>query len=143
MDPEYRDPVYTAMGCFITAYARAVTIRAAQQNYDIFAYADTDSLHLVTDKTPDLMIDPVELGAWKHEYDADYALFWRPKAYVERRVVENESVYEVHIAGLPRSVTEDIHFCDMYDGAVFGGKKVPKNVAGGVVLEDVEFCFRT
>lgn len=142
MDPDYRDPVYTAMGCFITAYARAVTIRAAQQNYDVFAYADTDSLHLVTDKTPDLNIDPVELGAWKHEYDADYALFWRPKAYVERRVVENESVYEVHIAGLPRSVTEDVRFCDIYEGAVFGGKKIPKNVVGGVVLEDVEFCFR-
>ena len=140
---EKRSPVYTAMGCFITAYARATTIRAAQDNYENFAYADTDSLHLITDKIPDLRIHPTELNAWKHEYDADYALFWRPKAYIERRVENGESVYETHIAGLPKSVTADVRFCDLRDGAVFRGKKVPCNVAGGVVLTDVEFCFRT
>lgn len=142
-EAEFRDPVYTAMGCFITAYARAVTIRAAQKNYEIFAYADTDSLHLVTDKEPELNIDTQELGAWKHEYDADYGMFWRPKAYIERRVVEQESVYEVHIAGLPRAIADEVRFCDIKEGAKFTGKKLPKNVAGGVVLEDVEFCFRS
>lgn len=139
---EKRSPVYTPMGCFITAYARATTIRAAQNNYDTFAYADTDSLHLITDKEPDLHVDPVALKAWKHEYDADYALFWRPKAYIERRVVDGDSLYETHIAGLPRAVTANVRFCDLHDGARFGGKKVPCNVAGGVVLRDVEFCFR-
>lgn len=140
---EKRNPVYTAMGCFITAYSRATTVRAAQENYDTFAYADTDSLHLITDKEPNLHIHPSELNAWKHEYDADYALFWRPKAYIERRVEKGESVYETHIAGLPKAVTQDVRFCDLHDGATFKGKKVPCNVAGGVVLSEVEFCFRT
>lgn len=142
-EPETRDPVYTAMGCFITAYARAVTIRAAQKNFENFAYADTDSLHLVTEKEPSLMIDDVELGAWKHEYDADYAIFWRAKSYVERRVVNNESVYEVHIAGLPKSIAENVRICDIGEGMTFSGKKIPKNVVGGVVLQDSEFCIRS
>ena len=40
------------------------TISAAQDNYDTFAYADTDSLHLIGPTTPpeSLWVDPVELG---------------------------------------------------------------------------------
>ena len=49
---EVRDPVYTPMGVFITAYARLKTISAAQSVYPHFAYADTDSLHLVGPTTP-------------------------------------------------------------------------------------------
>ena len=45
-DEELRSPIYTAMGAFITAYAREKTIRSAQRVYHRFAYADTDSLHL-------------------------------------------------------------------------------------------------
>src|SRR5690606_5993354 len=45
---EIRDPIYTPMGVYITSYARNLTIREAQQHYDVFAYADTDSLHLMT-----------------------------------------------------------------------------------------------
>src|SRR5699024_12102952 len=51
-EPEQRDPVYTAMVVFITSWARDMTIRAAQENYDTFAYADTDSLHLITTVEP-------------------------------------------------------------------------------------------
>lgn len=51
-EPEMRDPVYTPMGVFITAYARKKTISAAQDNYDIFAYADTDSYTLSVPPLP-------------------------------------------------------------------------------------------
>jgi len=82
---ETMDPIYTAMGVFITAYARDITIRAAQQHYDAFAYADTDSLHLLLTEDPaTLDVDPDKLGAWKKEYAFESALFVRAKTYTER-----------------------------------------------------------
>lgn len=97
-------PVYTAAGVFITSFARDLTIRAAQRNYDSFAYADTDSLHLIMDSTHlydnkpeevtaddiritnsnfDLIVHPSDLGAWKFEYAFDSAFYIRAKAYLE------------------------------------------------------------
>lgn len=82
--PELRDPVYTAMGCFITAYAREKTIRTAQSVYDRFIYADTDSLHLVgTELTEGLEIHDTKLGAWAHEGTWIDSKFIRQKTYME------------------------------------------------------------
>lgn len=138
-EEETRDPVYTAMGAFITAYARAVTITAAQDNYATFAYADTDSLHLITTTPPPLDIDPHRLGAWKHEYDFTEAKFMRAKSYMERKT---DGTLATHIAGLPRNVTQNMGFEDLVIGARFTGKLMPRNVPGGVVLEDREFTFK-
>lgn len=93
-EKEMRDPLYIPVGTFITAWARHKTITSAQKVYDLFAYADTDSLHLViplpdelfekSDKElenlttadlqklgiplpDDFVVDPVALGAWKVE----------------------------------------------------------------------------
>lgn len=156
---EYRDPVYTPMGVFITAYARDVTIRAAQANYDTFAYADTDSLHLFTDVMPNLDIDPVKLGAWKHEMDFEKAIYVRPKVYSEQgwEIKKGERVgtpgcslipvsewhglptITTHIAGLPYEVQTQVDFDDYFNGHVFHGKLTPKRVPGGVVLVDTEW----
>lgn len=82
--PKLRDPVYTAMGCFITAYAREKTIRSAQSVFDRFIYADTDSLHLVGEEIPEgLDIHPTKLGAWKHEGTFVDSLYVRSKTYIE------------------------------------------------------------
>lgn len=134
---ETRDPVYTAMGVFITAYARAITIRAAQANYEVFAYCDTDSLHLLVDEHPeDLEIDPNKLGAWKHEYDFDEALFVRAKTYIEKKSC---GTHETHIAGLPVKVAEKLTLETLIPGAKFEGKLVPKRVPGGIILVEVGF----
>lgn len=131
-DEEERDPVYIPMGVYITAYARELTVKAAQQNYDTFAYADTDSLHLLRPDIPDTIdVHPSRLGAWKHEYDFTEAFYLRAKAYAER-TTEGEMV--VRIAGLPVSVSKLITFDQIYDGNVIHGKLVPRNVPGGVVL---------
>lgn len=131
-DEATRAPVYTAMGAFITAYARAVTIRAAQANYDTFAYADTDSLHLMQSDVPDtLTVHPTELGAWKFEYGFTRALYMRAKAYAE----ETPEGMVVRMAGVPTDVSEKLTFDDMYPGKVIHGKLVPRNVPGGVVLQ--------
>ena len=154
--PETRDPVYTAMGVFITAYARNKTIRAAQENYDTFAYADTDSLHLLRDDDPEgLWVDPKALGAWKFEYAFDRALFIRAKSYIEHLSVHDQHkpddcphdehvpgcAYETHVAGLPVSIGEKLTIEDFISGRTFAGKLNPKRVPGGVVLQDVGFTL--
>jgi len=151
---EERQPVYTAMGVFITAYARDVTIRAAQDNYDVFAYADTDSLHLIVEDDPDnLDIDPYRLGAWKHEMSYSKAIYVRSKCYTELDVKpynleKNGSRwdgdtggenYVTHIAGLPGRIAQRVTFEDYTEDRSFGGKLLPKRVSGGIVLEQTRF----
>ena len=139
---ETRDPVYTPMGVFITAYARQYTIETAQANYDTFAYADTDSLHLLTDSPNDpegLHVHPTKLGAWKWEYDFTRALYIRAKAYCE---LKTDGQHETHIAGLPERVTETLTLDKLKDGTHFSGKLTPKRVPGGIVLDDVGFTLK-
>lgn len=144
-DEDVRNPVYTAVGVFITSYGRDLTIRSAQANYDVFAYADTDSLHLLTTKVPkSLEIHKSKMGAWKLEMKFDKAYYIRPKAYIEHpypEYVEDdaESEYVVHIAGLPAKVTKQITFDDIVDKRIFEGKLIPKSVPGGIVLVDIPF----
>lgn len=139
--PETRNPVYTAMGVFITSYARDLTIRTAQDHFSRFVYADTDSLHLLV-STGDsgakaLRVHPTELGAWKHEYDFIDGIFIRAKAYTEL----TDKGYQTHIAGMPESMAEKVTFESYQDGATFEGKLAPKRVPGGIILKDVGFTL--
>lgn len=132
------DSVYVAMASFITAYARDVTIRAAQAHYETFAYADTDSLHLLGEEMPeDLDIDPLRLGAWKHEYAFSQAVFSRAKCYTELR--EDTGEHETHIAGMPENLAKDVRFEHHVNGHTFEGKLMPRAVIGGVVLIPTTF----
>ena len=83
---EQKDGIYLPIGAFITAYAREKTIRTSQaiKDYsinkygkDLYIYSDTDSIHSL------LPIEPVRLGAWKHEGDFTKARFVRQKCYLE------------------------------------------------------------
>lgn len=148
---EIRDPVYTPVGVFITSYARALTVTAAQDSYDVFAYADTDSLHLMTDKVPDTLdIHATRMGAWKHEYDFDSAFYIRAKAYLERLSDSEFNLskgltpgdYVNRIAGLPEQISGALTFDDVQDGAVIEGKLTPKSVNGGLVLMDTPFRLK-
>lgn len=139
-EDERRPPVYTAVGVFVTSYARDLTIRAAQANYDVFAYADTDSLHLLRDTVPETIdVDPVRMGAWKLEYHFQDAYFIRAKAYLE---LKTDGKYKVAFAGLPESVSSQLTFADLEDGRVLMGKLAPRSVPGGVVLEDVPYTLK-
>jgi hypothetical protein len=149
---ERRPPVYTAVGVFITSFARDLTIRAAQENYSTFAYADTDSLHLLQDDVPEsIEIHPHKMGAWKLEYRFDAAYYIRPKAYLERtpetrckhdtgdREHGEHCMYVNRLAGLPEIVSRTLTFDDLVDGRVLHGKLNPRSVPGGVILKDVPF----
>lgn len=137
---EFTDPIYTPLGVFVTSYAREITIRSAQKNYDVFAYADTDSLHLLTDDVPDnIDVHPTKLGAWKLEYAFESAYFVRPKAYLEQKA---DGSYKTAFAGVPERVSSTLTFDDLVEGKVLKGKLSPKSVPGGVVLEDVDFTIK-
>lgn len=142
-DDETRDPVYTAAGVFITSWARDLTIRAAQANYATFAYADTDSLHLLTQGAPiGLTVDPAKLGAWKREYGFSSAIFLRAKQYGEL-VADGKHAgqHEIHIAGAPKNIVQRLTLDDLHTGNVFHGKLVPRRVPGGIVLEETTFTI--
>lgn len=167
-EPELRDPVYTAMGCFITAESRALTIRSAQSVYDRFIYADTDSCHLVGEDIPtEFEVHPTKLGAWKHEGTFVDSKFIRAKTYMEtmretkKDTLENygkclTKTFEVwrepsgivwhntHVtcAGMPDNVKELVTYENFHSGSTFEGKLMPKRYKGGIVLTPSTFTIK-
>ena len=100
---------YIADGAAITSAARAKTVRAAQANYDVFCYSDTDSIHLCCSEE-DVVgceIHDTEYGCWKVESHWDSALFVRQKTYAEHIVMKDgepveEPYWDIKCAGLPQ-----------------------------------------
>jgi len=81
-EEEFKDPVYTPMGIFITSWARHVCIGTSQKCYDRIIYCDTDSIHLTGTKIPDEIkdqIDPKKIGYWKHESTFEKAVTFDKK----------------------------------------------------------------
>lgn len=138
-DPEERDPVYTAMGAFITAYAREKTIRSAQSVYSRFIYADTDSLHLIGhDEPPNLEIHPTHLGAWKNEGVFTDSKYIRAKTYMETV----DGVDKVTCAGMTENVKAQVTYENFCSGSTFTGKLMPRRYNGGIVLEPTTFTIK-
>ena len=138
-DPEEREPVYTAMGCFITAYAREKTIRSAQANYDRFIYADTDSLKLVGyEEAEGLEVHNTHLGAWKDEGNFSDSKWIRAKTYM----VTVDGKTKVTCAGMPDNVKEQVTYDNFCSGSTFAGKLMPRRYPGGIILEDTTFTIK-
>lgn len=142
-EQELRDPVYTAMGCFITAYAREKTIRTAQSVYDRFLYADTDSIHIIGhEPVENLLVDDNELGYWAHEADFKRARYVRPKTYIEEIIEDDGSSWiDVKCAGLPSELRQFVTFDNFRSGLKIKGKLRPNHVSGGIVLEETTFTM--
>lgn len=138
-DPEEREPVYTAMGCFITAYAREKTIRSAQANYDRFIYADTDSLKLIGyEEAEGLEVHNTHLGAWKDEGNFSDSKWIRAKTYM----VTVDGKTKVTCAGMPDNVKEQVTYDNFRSGSTFAGKLMPRRYPGGIILEDTTFTIK-
>lgn len=143
-----RKPAYIAIGAAITAYARAYTIAGAQANYNRFCYADTDSLHLIGTGLPaDIPVDQKRLGAFKHESTFARAKFLRPKTYCE---VDEYGVPHFTAAGCPRRSKEilaerwgrgELGLDGFAVGLTVGGKLVPQQIRGGVILVERDFTI--
>jgi len=166
---EFRDPVYTAMGVFITSWARFTTIETAQKCYDRIIYCDTDSIHLTGTSIPESIediIDDDKLGYWSWEGTFKRAKYVRQKTYMYELYMKEEegklkrateedyttTVVDVKCAGLPdeakRYATWDnftYYNEDMLmparDGMFYGVLKA-KQVAGGVVLTDSDYKIK-
>lgn len=116
---------YIPVAAAITSYARNFTIRAAQQNYESFVYADTDSLHLTCkpEEVKGCPIDPVKYCHWKLETQWDKGIFVRQKTYIEHVVIADgnqvEPYYNIKCAGMPQR-------CKDYLIRSFEGRKVTK-----------------
>jgi hypothetical protein len=155
---EFKDPVYTPMGVFITSWARYTTITTAQKCFDRIIYCDTDSIHLVGIGIPEAIkdiVDPDKLGYWKHESTFYRAKFIRQKTYVEDVILDKPIYYrkgnklimtnhhlEVKCAGMPDRIKEKVTFDNFEIGFSSFGKLLPKHVNGGVVLVDTEFTIK-
>ena len=166
-EEEYTDPIYTALACFVTAYAREKTIRSAQSVYDRFIYADTDSLSLEGFDVPEnLEIHPSRLGAWKHEGEWDDSVFIRAKTYMKtiheqadtslksyatalntatrvKREKDHIDIWteKVTCAGMPDNVKETVTYENFKSGSTFNGKLIPRRYPGGVILAETTFTI--
>lgn len=136
---EHAEPVYLPIGCFVTAYARAFTIRAAQANYDRWLYCDTDSCYLLGTEPPrGMKVDAVELGAWKQEHGFDSFKALRAKTYC---FTEGGELH-VTCAGMPSRCHGAVTMDNFEYGSSFEGKLRPKDVPGGTILVDDVFTIR-
>lgn len=150
-EPEERKPLYIPVAAFVTSYARDITIRAAQSVYDRFLYADTDSLHLSGYDLPAALdVDPVRLGAWKHESSFFRGKYLRAKSYIEDEgritrtgfQIDFKSELKVTCAGMPSKLHDQVTFENFEIGALYPGKLRPRHVPGGIVLEETDFTIR-
>lgn len=139
-EKECRDPIYIPVGTFITAWARYKTISSAQKVYDRFVYADTDSLHLIGTDIPDMLeVDPVKLGAWKHESTFTRARFIRQKSYIE----EIDGELKITCAGMPDRCYQYVTWDNFHTGMSYDGKLGMTHVNGGIVLKDIPFSIKS
>lgn len=139
-EKETRDPIYIPVGTFITAWARYKTISSAQKVYNRFVYADTDSLHLIGTDIPDMLeVDPVKLGAWKHESTFTRARFIRQKSYIE----EIDGEIKITCAGMPDRCYQYVTWDNFHTGMSYDGKLGMTHVNGGIVLKDIPFSIKS
>jgi hypothetical protein len=166
-ESEFKDPIYTPMGIFITSWARYTTITTAQKCYDRVIYCDTDSIHLEGLEIPEVIkdiIDDKRLGYWAHETTFKRAKYIRQKTYVYEKYVKDtgevdddgEKIYDdvkdkreatgtkltVKCAGMPDGIKKKVTFENFMVGFKSFGKLLPKHVNGGVVLENTEFTIK-
>lgn len=166
---EQRRGGHIAAGSYVTAYARGVTIRAAEQNWENFCYADTDSLHLIGPANGITVGN--KIGEWNNEAKWDKARFVRQKTYIEHIVEDDNGAcdpyWNVKACGASSEVKNRIlHNCtikqpngryeyfdpcpsnactdeELLEKFTFGlyeiGKLVHKTVKGGSILQETSF----
>lgn len=124
---EKRKALYIPVASFITAYARAKTIRTSQAvrdftlkkyGVDKYYYSDTDSIKAgLTDEDLEelkdiIHIDDYELGAWALEEHFTRFLGLRQKCYI----TEVDGKVHVTVAGLPKYLAPLITFDNFKQG---------------------------
>lgn len=130
-----------------------------------YVYSDTDSLHILSPdgEIPEgIEIDPTKLGAFKLENICAKGKYLRSKCYInqviisekeyeEGRAGEHSNLYskdkdgfyklKVTVAGMPHDCYDQVTFSNFKINARYTGKKQPKLVQGGVILEEIDFTI--
>jgi hypothetical protein len=149
-EKETKDGLYLPIACFITAYAREVTIRTSQKitdyslkkyGEDKYIYSDTDSISTtlsIEEVKQFCEIDDTALGKWAHENTFDNGKFIRQKTYL--KLIDNE----IHItcAGMPKTCYDFVTWENFKEGFTCGGKLIYKHVIGGVKLVETDFTIK-
>lgn len=138
-----RDGVYLPVAVFVTAYAREITQTAAQNNYDGFCYADTDSLHLLQPAVG-IEINSEKIGAWDNEFIAVWAKFLAQKTYLEygSKPGKTRIIKKVTVAGMGDRCHRFVTHRNFFIGAEYEGNLKKTTVKGGVVLVDGTFTIK-
>lgn len=150
--------VYIPIGAAITSWARNFTIRHAQENFNIFCYADTDSIHCIgsKDMAKGIKEHPTAFCAWKNETDWKEAIFAGQKRYIERVTAEdgepiNKWYYNIKCCGMGSGAKNNLNkwlkskqkkLRDFKQGLVVPGNLKGHIVSGGTYLREQDFCFR-
>lgn len=144
-----------AIGAAITAHARFYQINTIQNNFEIFRYSDTDSIHAVG-KPEDFKgeIDKTKYGAYDIENRWTRARFIRQKTYIEECLpdgpfctsCQTHCNWNICAAGMTAKQKDYFRknhaFEDFKPGLkIIGGKLQPVHVPGGVILHDVDFTL--
>ena len=138
--PEERDPVYTAMACFITAWGRWKLINCIQDNYDRFLYCDTDSVHVLGDEPlKNIEVHDSKLGCWAIEGRFKRAKYLRAKTYVEEML---DGELDVKCATMTDEIKKDVTFENFKVGFTSNKKLRPMKVKGGIVLVNTPFQIK-
>lgn len=148
---------------------RAAQMNYHGKNKRGFIYADTDSIHcdLSPEEVKGIRIHPSDFCAWKCESSWDKAWFVRQKTYIEH-ITAHDTVpidnpyYDVKCAGMPDkcknrmlNAFEEKEIEDKRDDEVIPermedfkvgirifGKLKPKQISGGVVLQEDYYTMR-
>lgn len=142
---ETKKGVYIPMATFITSYARAVTVRAANACGNNFLYADTDSIHILIDRDlPNIEIHQSNLGCWKLENLACRGRYLRAKAYLEDMIKPDGSTeIEVKCCGLSDAAKEKVTWENFHTGLVIANVNLKsKKIKGGTILKQTDFNIR-
>lgn len=150
-EEEEKEGLYIPIGAFITSYAREKTIRTSgaikeysinKYGRDMYIYSDTDSIHTllpIEELNQFCDIDPVKLGAWKHEATAKRSKFIRQKTYLE----EINGEIKITCAGMPKDCYKFVEWKTFKEGFTCGGKLTFKHVKGGVKLVETDFTIKS
>lgn len=140
---EERTGGYIPMACFITAYARNETIRAAQKIYETgkYIYSDTDSIHALGDIPEFIPLHPRNLCCWKKEFEIEYCKYLRQKCYVDYGREEPGQRLQRHIvvAAMPKECKKRFSIKQFKLGKEYGTRLKSRQVKGGVDLVEEPF----
>lgn len=161
-DVEY----YLPSAIFITAWARKqlwTAVKACRvPGHSFFVYCDTDSVKVTQEgaallhASPDVVIDPYELGTWGYEGTYITARFVRQKTYSYTIKEKDGSVGRHYVVcGAPDDIKSVMDIDDFKPGMVISldmihehvddqgrqleGRLLPVRVKGGVILEETGF----